>query len=194
VAAARQAKARTDGALAAVGGTGATRQAVLETASRLFGEQGYDATSLRQIADAVGMTKAAVYYHFPAKEHLLLELTRPMIDALSEMVTQLRTVERTEPKAALASYLDLFVEHLPVLNLMARDPATQNHPDVGRRARVLVESLQQLIAGREPSTERIVRTACAMGVVHAIAALPPDVVRKNRDTILKAAVAALDHS
>jgi AcrR family transcriptional regulator len=39
-----------------------TRQTILATAQRLFGERGYDATSLRQIADAVGMTKAAVYY------------------------------------------------------------------------------------------------------------------------------------
>src|SRR3954452_17775902 len=70
---------------------GGTKALILATAQRLFDEQGYDATSLRQIAESVGMTKAAVYYHYPAKEHLLLELTRPMLDAMGELVTRMRT-------------------------------------------------------------------------------------------------------
>ena len=44
-----------------------TRQQILETAQRLFTELGYDATSLQMIADEMGLTKAAVYYHFRAK-------------------------------------------------------------------------------------------------------------------------------
>src|SRR3954449_2614541 len=98
---------------------GGTKQLILETAQRLFDEQGYDATSLRQIADAVGMTKAAVYYHYPAKEHMLLELTRPMLDALSELVTTLRAgPQPPEPMRALESYLEVFVEHLDVLRML----------------------------------------------------------------------------
>src|SRR5437764_3916998 len=81
---------------------GGTRQLILQTAQRLFEERGYDATSLRQIAEAVGMTKAAVYYHYPAKEDLLLELTRPMLDAMSDTVTRLRDVGTgADPRAAL---------------------------------------------------------------------------------------------
>lgn len=192
MAGARQPKQHDDTGLSVVPAASGTKQALLETAKDLFSRQGYDATSLRQIADALGMTKAAVYYHYPAKEHLLLALTRPMLDGLSELVTQLRTAKETQPEDALSSYLDLFIEHLSIIHVMAQDPATQNHPDVGQRARVLVESIQRLIAGRDPSTERVVRTACAMGVVHAIATLPPDVVRQRRNTIYAAALAALD--
>src|SRR4029079_11594711 len=133
--------------------SGTTRATILATAQRLFTEQGFDGTSLRQIADAVGTTKAAVYYHFPAKEHLLLELTRPWLDAMSALVTEIRTSEREgcDAEQTLASYLDLFVEHLPVIHMLAGDPGTQNHPDIGRRARALVDSIQQRIAGPEPS-------------------------------------------
>src|SRR5438270_8911178 len=127
---------------------GGTKQLILETAQRLFDEQGYDATSLRQIAEAVGMTKAAVYYHYPAKEHLLLELTRPMLDAMGELVTRMRTGSANSHEA-LAAYLDLFLDHIPVVLLMARDPATQNHPDVGKRVRTLVDAVQRLVAGTE---------------------------------------------
>jgi AcrR family transcriptional regulator len=177
-------------ALSVVGGAGRTKRLILETAQRLFDDQGYDATSLRQIAEAVGMTKAAVYYHYPAKEHLLLELTRPMLDALGELVTRLRT-GAADSEAALAAYLDVFIDHLPVLLLLARDPATQNHPDVGRRVRTLVDAVQKLVAGPDATSDRTVRTACAMGVIHALATLPPAVVSANRDIILDAALAAL---
>src|SRR6478672_2537534 len=63
-----------------------TRAEILRTAMALFTSQGYDATSLRQIADRLGFTKAALYYHFPAKEHLAIELTRPWLDAVSNLI------------------------------------------------------------------------------------------------------------
>ena len=178
-------------ALSVVAGAGRTKGLILETAQRLFDEQGYDATSLRQIAEAVGMTKAAVYYHYPAKEHLLLELTRPMLDAMAELVTRLRTGP-ADSTVALAAYLDVFIDHLPVVLLLARDPATQNNPDVGQRARTLVDAVQRLVAGADATNDRTVRTACAMGVIHAVATLPAAVARTNRDLILDAALAALE--
>jgi AcrR family transcriptional regulator len=179
--------------LAVVPPVSGTKQVILDTATRLFAEHGYDATSLRQIADAVGTTKAALYYHFPAKEDLLLALTRPVLDGLSELVTRLRAASEADPHVALGAYLDVFIENLSIIHLLARDPATQNHPDVGQRARVLVESIQRLFGGADPTADDVVRTACAMGVIHAVGALPPDLVRTHRDAILKAAVAALEH-
>src|SRR5947209_17032923 len=173
--------------------SGGTKQLILDTAQRLFEQQGYDATSLRQIAEAVGMTKAAVYYHYPAKEHLLLELTRPLLDAMSDMVARLRSDGQDgDPRAALASYLDLFVDHLPVVHLMASEPATMNHPDVGQRIRTLVEAVRRLIAGEDASDERSVRTACAMGVIHSISSMTPEQAKGSRDVIVNAAMAALN--
>lgn len=53
---------------------GVTRERILDVALELFNEQGYDKTSLREIAERLGVTKAALYYHFERKEDLLLEL------------------------------------------------------------------------------------------------------------------------
>jgi AcrR family transcriptional regulator len=171
-----------------------TRAMILATAQRLFGERGYDGTSLRQIADAVGTTKAAVYYHFPAKEHMLLELCRPWLDELGELVTQIRQVDRSgrfDAAATLEAYLDLCLRHLEVLNLLASDPTTANHPDIGRRALTLIDAIKKHIDGEDPSDRRRVHTACAIGVIHAVASLPPDLVGSHRDAILDAAIAAL---
>lgn len=48
-----------------------TKEKILDTAERLFGEQGYGATSLRQIIAEAGVNLAAVHYHFGSKEELL---------------------------------------------------------------------------------------------------------------------------
>jgi AcrR family transcriptional regulator len=49
-----------------------TRQRILDVALDLFIEKGYDKTTLREIADQLGFTKAALYYHFPSKSDILM--------------------------------------------------------------------------------------------------------------------------
>lgn len=51
-----------------------TRQRILDVALDLFTEQGYDGTSLREIAEQLGITKAAIYYYFESKEDILMAL------------------------------------------------------------------------------------------------------------------------
>lgn len=49
------------------------RELLIETAATFFQEQGYNATSVRQIAEAVGVTEAALYYHFKEGKRALLQ-------------------------------------------------------------------------------------------------------------------------
>ncbi len=51
-----------------------TRERILDVALDLFARQGFDRTSLRQIAESLGLTKAALYYHFESKDDILLAL------------------------------------------------------------------------------------------------------------------------
>jgi AcrR family transcriptional regulator len=53
---------------------GSTKERILDVALELFNAQGYDKTSLREIAERLGITKAALYYHFESKSQILLEL------------------------------------------------------------------------------------------------------------------------
>ena len=52
-------------------GKGNTRQEILETALELFSVKGYEATSVSQLADAVGIRKASLYSHFGSKQEIL---------------------------------------------------------------------------------------------------------------------------
>lgn len=59
-----------------------TAQAIREEAAKLFFERGYDATSLRQVASAVGLMVGSLYNHINSKEHLLLQIMGGIIDDL----------------------------------------------------------------------------------------------------------------
>ncbi len=60
-----------------------TRERILDAALDLFVEKGYEATSLREIASQVGISKAALYYHFPSKGDILLALHLRMHDLIT---------------------------------------------------------------------------------------------------------------
>lgn len=172
-----------------------TRDEILGVALELFRARGYDGTSLRQIAERLGFTKAALYYHFPAKEHLIVELTRPFIDAISHLLAAAASHEYRKDDsrhtAILGDYLDVFVQHHDVLSYLAQDVAAMRHPDVGTRMRALILALQSEIAGEDAGQNDRVRVACAFGVIHAVGTLSVKEITEARGTILAAAVAAL---
>ena len=64
-----------------------TRERILSTALRLFATHGYATTSLREIADELGVTKAALYFHFKTKEDILGGILLGHLDTINAMVT-----------------------------------------------------------------------------------------------------------
>jgi AcrR family transcriptional regulator len=59
-----------------------TRQRIVGLAVDLFYEQGYNATSLRQVAEAVGVQVGSLYNHMSSKEELLFDIMRSIMDDL----------------------------------------------------------------------------------------------------------------
>jgi AcrR family transcriptional regulator len=64
------------------------RQRILKNATRLFAEHGFLGLSMREIAAASGVSKAAIYYHFRDKEELFSEILRALIFRFEEIVVQ----------------------------------------------------------------------------------------------------------
>ncbi|MEV6018154.1 MULTISPECIES: TetR/AcrR family transcriptional regulator [unclassified Streptomyces] len=58
------------------------RRELLGTAAEVFAEQGYNATTVRRIADEAGMLAGSLYYHFDSKESMLEEILRTFLDEL----------------------------------------------------------------------------------------------------------------
>jgi AcrR family transcriptional regulator len=63
-----------------------TRERIQAVALELFVEQGYDGTSLREIADRLELTKAALYYHFSTKEAIVRSLVDDYATAFDELL------------------------------------------------------------------------------------------------------------
>ncbi|MFE3558603.1 TetR/AcrR family transcriptional regulator [Streptomyces sp. NPDC059193] len=76
---------------------GDTRQRIQDVALELFVEQGYEKTSLREIAERLEVTKAALYYHFKTKEDIIVsvfaDLTRPIDELIAWAQGQPPTLE-----------------------------------------------------------------------------------------------------
>jgi len=76
-----------------------TRARILSVAARLFATQGYAGTSIKDISDELGMTKAALYYHFSSKEVLLHELVSQPILAMREVMEVERDLTSTTERS-----------------------------------------------------------------------------------------------
>ncbi len=105
---------RADGATKEAAGRGrqprgVTRERILEVALELFSEQGYDKTSLREIAEQLGVTKAALYYHFERKEDILLELHLRLHALGRDQLDRLDALDERELVAAWPKVLDEFI-------------------------------------------------------------------------------------
>jgi AcrR family transcriptional regulator len=89
-----------------------TRERILEVALTLFNERGYDKTSLREIAERLDVTKAALYYHFDRKEDILLELDRRLRAVGSEVLDELDRLTDEEVLRAWPELLDRFIDQV----------------------------------------------------------------------------------
>ena len=89
---------------------GDTRERILDVALDLFLEQGYDGTSLREIAERLGVTKAALYYHFPSKEDIFRALHMRVHALLSKALERLPA--RTASRAEWAGFFDGMIDEV----------------------------------------------------------------------------------
>jgi AcrR family transcriptional regulator len=90
-----------------------TAQAIREEAAKLFFERGYDATSLRQVASAVGLMVGSLYNHIDSKEHLLLQIMGGIIDDLLDSARKAVAVDGDavdKLQAALDAHLRFHAE------------------------------------------------------------------------------------
>lgn len=72
---------------------------IYRAAAKIICEKGYDATSMSEIADAVGITKAGVYHHIPGKQDLLFAIMSYGLDSLeNEVIKPARTIDDAEKR------------------------------------------------------------------------------------------------
>ena len=97
-----------------------TRDRILEEAAKLFTEKGYEATSVQDLAQALGLSKAALYHHFGSKEEILYEISLLALKGL--VAAGEKALEVADPKEALRRFMEAharyFEENYPFVVTM----------------------------------------------------------------------------
>jgi AcrR family transcriptional regulator len=62
------------------------KEKIKQSAIKLFYKKGYFATGMRTLANAVGIQKASIYYHYPSKEDILMDIFRTTMFDLQDML------------------------------------------------------------------------------------------------------------
>jgi AcrR family transcriptional regulator len=160
------------------GAPSAGAQRVLDAALELFSEHGFEGTSLQDIADRLGVTKAAVYYHFRTKDALLLALVEPTIDELLALAADSDSALRPQrgTGAGIARYVDYLLRHRRLVVYLTRDATAMGRPallEKGTRVRDQVEAM--LLGGDRDDLGTFWGAATMQALAGALIAAPPDV-------------------
>jgi AcrR family transcriptional regulator len=169
------------GALAAdrpAGGFGAprtdTRSRVQKVALELFAEQGYEKTSLREIAERLGVTKAALYYHFRSKEDIVHSFTDDYFAAIDGLLDWAKDQPRTDEtrRAVLDRYVGIVLSGGEVFRFLEQNRASVQAMEAGKdrfvRFRGRLDALVDLLAGPEAPLRDQVRATAAVLTVGAV--------------------------
>jgi AcrR family transcriptional regulator len=149
-----------------------TRERILDVALDLFTDQGFDGTSMREIAERLHITKPSIYYHFASKEDILLALHLRLHKSVKPVFTRLtgQNVTLQIWDALLNELLDQMVAQRKLFLMHERNQAAMEklhlhrkdhddeHEDIQQRLRQALADPSLPLPGR-------VRMACSLGAV-----------------------------
>ncbi|MFE3461919.1 TetR/AcrR family transcriptional regulator [Nocardiopsis aegyptia] len=168
-----------------------TKAEIRSVALELFARQGFEKTSLREIAERLGVTKAALYYHYASKNDLLTALVTPLHEDMDALFARLGDGP-VEPRLVFGAYFDVCVRHSGLLLAVLAD--------LGALAQIgLVESvlewrdrLDVLLVGRDAPLPARMGAVMAIGGLQDIAVvLDAEAAAAHREHAVRVALAAL---
>ena len=128
-----------------------TREKILEAADELFGKQGFDATPTREIAEACGVNRALIHYHFQSKDGLLEAVLDRYYEKLAATIegTLLSDGDIRERIYRLVDvYVNFLGENLGFSRIVQREASGGRHVDLISRRMV------PLLHGLYPTTRQ----------------------------------------
>ncbi|MEU6103274.1 TetR/AcrR family transcriptional regulator [Streptomyces flaveolus] len=171
---------------------GDTRQRIQDVALELFAEQGYEKTSLREIAERLDVTKAALYYHFKTKEEILVsifeDLSRPIEDLIEWGRLQPHTLETKQE--IVRRYSDALAGAAPLFRFMQENQAAIRELRIGEMFKTRMLGLRDILIDPEADLVDQVRCVSAMFTLHAGMFVLQDMEgdpEKRRDAVLEVA-------
>jgi AcrR family transcriptional regulator len=149
---------------------GDTRARIQEVAVVLFTEQGYDKTSLREIAERLDVTKAALYYHFKSKEDIVRSLVEDYFGQVDGLVSWAEKQPATAAtrREILRRYVAIVAEGESAFRMLHQNQAAVkglSSKNTGELFRERLGSLIRLLTGPGATLEDRLRASMAIGGV-----------------------------
>ena len=171
------------------------RADILGAARELFGTKGYTVTSIADLADALGVTKGALYYHFKSKEAILDAL---VAEPAAELAVIAEGAPGRPPRELLSALIDLQVRYpAAYMALQSGDASvlqeySQRHDFAGKTEQIILA-----VAGPRPSAARVIRARMAVaavkeGTMAALLSGQGKLADSTRLDVLEAAMAVVD--
>lgn len=170
-----------------------TRAKILRAALAAFAARGYHVTSVREIAERVGVTKTAVLYHFPGKADILGALAEPMLNALDAAVAAAELADPSQSRwVAIEGILEVWLSHRYLLRVSMHDLALVAGK-IFERFRDAMLRANAVVAGVDPNLDDRVRAAQAIAMLADPVVLFADApIKKLRAAVLRGVRALLD--
>jgi AcrR family transcriptional regulator len=149
---------------------GLARGRVLDSAVALFAECGVHGTSLKMIAQRLGVSKAAVYYQFSSKEEIATEVLRPILEDITRIIKIAEALPDWESRRAVAcsGLVEMAIRHRQLAAVFVGDPAMPQIAPVELRA--VTDELRTLLEGPDPDPrDRIAVAVFFAGMGNAVA-------------------------
>jgi len=180
-----------------------TRSRLRELALQLFAEQGYEKTSLREIAERLGVTKAALYYYFKSKEDIVASLVEDYMAQLDELIAWGKEQPRTAATRAeiVRRYLHVVADGTAVFRMLHQNQAAVSSlASAKERGELFRERLDALIGlltePGAPLHDQVRAASCLVSVSFSLmhyqdqAASPAELEKAVLDVALDLAGAA----
>lgn len=173
-----------------------TRDRILDVALEQFTAKGYDATSMREIGEQLGITKAALYYHFDSKE----DIVRALLVEIESHVEELVAWARSQPfgpdlrREVLSRWSDIMQAHgLTAFRFFVanRRIVLDVSPDrSGMHAKM--DELYALLAPGDPSVEEQLRVRLALMAVNMAGMVGADIEAPEAEILASARKVAVE--
>jgi AcrR family transcriptional regulator len=153
------------------GRPGYDQETVLRRAIDLFNQQGYDGTSMGDLAKELGLTKSAIYHHVPSKEHLLSAALDEALDGLTAAVDSATaagpgTSAYERLRTVVQQSVAILVRHLPAVTLLLR---VRGNSEIELAALKRRRAIDEKLAA-------LVQSAVDQGALRAD--IPPDLISR----------------
>jgi AcrR family transcriptional regulator len=145
----------------------AAQTRVLLAARDLFADHGVSGTSLQMIADAMGVTKAAVYHQFKTKDEIIIAVTEMQLARLEAAVEDAEAAQdRPQARELLLNrVIEMAVEQRRMVGVMQSDPVIIRFLAEHKPFQAFLERLYAALIGDDTGSETLVQAAMLSGAI-----------------------------